>query len=220
MSRKKYNICMNAPQTKKDKVYQQIRKAILSGELKAGEILKEGELAQHYGVGKTPTREALIVLSHEKFLEPMPRVGYIVVKTSIKDVLETFHLRMLLEVEAIGLAAERISEEGMLQLERNNQAESNLDCQYCGAELKEKAFELNREFHLIITQACGNSRLTETVRQLIDDMKRMLSEDPYLADPVQHRQLIESLKQKDKAIAQEAMRLHLEDTRSRIVNRF
>jgi DNA-binding GntR family transcriptional regulator len=220
MSRKKYNFCMNTPLTKRDKVYQQIHKAILSGELKAGEILNEGELAQRYGAGKTPTREALIVLSHEKFLEPMPRVGYIVVTTSIQDVLETFHLRMLLEVEAIGMAAERISEAEMLRLEQNNQAENELDDQFCGGELKEKAFELNREFHLIIAQASGNSRLAQTVRQLIDDMKRMLSEDPYLADPVQHRQLIEILKLREKTKAQDAMRQHLEETRGRIVNRF
>jgi len=63
------------------------------------------------------------VLSHENFLEPMPRIGYVVVQPSIKDVLETFHLRMLLEVEAIGLAAGRISEEELCQLEANNQTE-------------------------------------------------------------------------------------------------
>ncbi len=211
---------MNTPQTKKDRVYQQIRKAILSGDLKAGEILKEGELAQRFDAGKTPTREALIVLSYEKFLEPMPRVGYIVVKPSIQDVLETFHLRMLLEVEAIGMAVEHMSEEEIQQLEQNNLAENELGGNYSGNELKEKAFELNRDFHLIIAQGSGNSRLAQTVRQLIDDMKRMLSEDPYLADPVQHRQLIEILKLRERTKAQEAMRKHLEETRSRIVNRF
>ena len=220
MSRMKYNIGVSENRTKKDQVYQQIRKAILSGEVKAGEILKEGELAQRYGAGKTPTREALIVLSYEKFLEPMPRVGYIVARPSIQDVLETFHLRMLLEVEAIGMAAERISEEEIRQLEDNNQAENELDSHYLGSELKTKAYELNRDFHLIIAQASGNARLAQTVRQLIDDMERMLSEDPYLADPAQHQEMLECLKRRDKGGAQEAMRQHLEETRSRIVNRF
>jgi DNA-binding GntR family transcriptional regulator len=216
----KYNIGVSENKTKKDLVYQQIRKAILSGEVKAGEILKEGELAQQYGAGKTPTREALIVLSYEKFLEPMPRVGYIVARPSIQDVLETFHLRMLLEVEAIGMAAERISEEEIRQLEDNNQVENELGSHYLGSELKTKAYELNRDFHLIIAQASGNARLAQTVRQLIDDMERMLSEDPYLADPAQHQEMLECLKGRDKGGAQEAMRQHLEETRSRIVNRF
>ena len=132
----KYNTGMSAPQTKKDRVYQQIRRAILSGELKAGEILKEGELALRYGAGKTPTREALIVLSYEKFLEPMPRLGYIVARPSIQDVLETFHLRMLLEVEAIGMAAERISEEEIRQLEENNRAEEGLVSRYIGQRIE------------------------------------------------------------------------------------
>jgi DNA-binding GntR family transcriptional regulator len=211
---------MNTPQTKKDRVYQQIRKAILSGELKAGEILKEGDLAQRYGAGKTPTREALIVLSYEKFLEPMPRVGYMVARPSIQDVLETFHLRMLLEVEAIGLAAERISDEELRQLDQNNREENELGGMYSGSELKSKAYELNRDFHLLIVKASGNARLTQTVRQLIDDMERMLSEDPYLADPFQHQQMLEALKRRDKGGAQLAMRQHLLETRSRLVNRF
>ncbi len=211
---------MSAPQTKKDRVYGQIRRAILSGELRAGEILKEGELAQRFGAGKTPTREALIVLSYEKFLEPMPRVGYIVARPSIQDVLETFHLRMLLEVEAIGMAAERISEEEIQQLEQNNREENELGGRYSGSELKSKAYEVNRGFHMIIAQASGNARLAQTVRQLIDDMERMLSEDPYLADPAQHQEMLECLKRRDKGGAQEAMRDHLEETRSRIVNRF
>ena len=220
MSSWKYNKCVNTPQTKKDKVYQQIRKAIVTGELRAGEIMKEGELAQRFGTGKTPTREALIVLSYERFLEPMPRVGYIVARPSIQEALETFHLRMLLEVEAIGLAVERISEEETRQLEQNNQRENELHSRYAGSELKLKAYELNRDFHMIIARASGNSRLAQAVRLLIDDMERTLAEDPYLADPAQHKQMLECLRRRDKDGAQEAMRQHLEETRNRIVNRF
>jgi DNA-binding GntR family transcriptional regulator len=55
---------------------------------------------------------------------------------------------------------------------------------------------------------------------MIDDMERLLFEDPYLADPAQHKQMLVSIKQRDKVQAQVAMRQHLEETRSRIVNRF
>jgi GntR family transcriptional regulator, rspAB operon transcriptional repressor len=206
--------------TKKAAVYALIRKAILSGELKPGEILNEAELARRYGTGKTPTREALIVLTHEKFLEPMPRLGYMVTKTSIQDILETFHLRMVLEVEAIGLAVGRISDEQIAELENNNREEQEIIGTLSGSQLKEKAYELNRAFHLVIAQASGSVRLAEFIQQMIDDMERMLAVDPYLADPSQHAEILSLVKQHNRELAQEALRRHLEDTRSRILNRF
>jgi len=206
--------------TKKALVYALIRKAILSGELKPGEILNEGELARRYGAGKTPTREALIVLTHEKFLEPMPRLGYIVTKTTIQDILETFHLRMVLEVEAIGLAVERISDEQICELEKNNREEQEIIGTLNGSQFKEKAYQLNRAFHLVIARAAGSARLAEFIQQMIDDMERMLEVDPYLADPSQHAEIISQIKQHNRELAQDALRRHLEDTRSRILNRF
>ena len=86
-----------------------IKTVIISGEIKPGEILNEGELAIKYHIGKTPTREALIVLTHDKLLEALPQTRYIVTKIMTRDVLEVFHLWILLEVEAIGLAVEKIT---------------------------------------------------------------------------------------------------------------
>ena len=57
-------------------------------------------------------REALILLGHEGLVESIPRTGYVVASFTGQDVLETFHLRTILEAEAAGLAAERITEDG------------------------------------------------------------------------------------------------------------
>jgi len=56
-------------------VYEQLKNAIISGEIKPGEILNEAVLAEKYEIGKTPTREALLLLANEDFLDSMPRVG-------------------------------------------------------------------------------------------------------------------------------------------------
>ena len=100
-------------------LYQQVREKIVSGEIKPGAILTEAGLSDEYGVSKAPVREALVLLGHEGFVEPMPRIGHVVATFTVQDVLETFHLRSILEAEAAGLAAERITKEGMTALLKN-----------------------------------------------------------------------------------------------------
>ena len=210
---------MNTAPTKKEQVYELIRRAIISGELNPGAILNESEIAAKFESGKTPTREALLLLAHENFIEALPRVGYIVTKPTLQDILETFHLRLILEVEAIGLAVRRITPDEISRLEKNIQEEEHLAASFNPAQ-KENASALNRDFHLAIAHTSGNNRLVEYIQQLIDDMERTLVHDPYLADPNQHKKIVEALLSKDKKQAQEAMYLHIEETRNRIVNRF
>jgi len=206
--------------TKKTIVYDQLKKNIISGEISAGAILNEAELVQNLGVGKTPIREALIMLSHEGLVDAMPRVGYVVTRLTIQDMLEIFALRILLEVDAIGIATERITENDIGKLEDNNKRETALANGEPEASLKEQGYQLNREFHLIIAQATGNQRLVRLIQGLIDDLERALSFDPYIVDPPQHGGIILCLKNRDKAQAQATMRQHIEETRNRIVNRF
>ncbi len=196
-----------------------LKNAIISGEIKPGEILNEANLAQLYNFGKTPTREALLLLTHDNLLESMPRLGYMVTRLTTKDLLEIYSLRTLLEKEAIGMAAERITPEEIATLERNNQAEAQLFAQNSNLSTSE-AYQLNFEFHKTIAEASGNSRLAVMICSLIVDLERALSFDPYIADPSQHKEIIASLKAGDKTRAQEAIQAHLADTKLRILKIF
>jgi len=206
--------------TKKDRVYSLIKNAIISGDLEAGQILSIDELSQRFKSGKTPTREALIVLTHEGLIDPIPRSGYMVAPITIRDVLEIFHLRTILEVEAIGLAADRITEDQLAALRNNLGEETALSRTVRGTASYRRAHELNKEFHLAIAQASGNSRLMRLIEQHIDEMERILARDPYIIEPQQHVGIIETLEMRDKAAAQLTMRQHLEETKVRLMARF
>lgn len=206
--------------TKKSFVYEFLKRRIISAELTAGTILNEAELADELKIGKTPTREALIMLAHEGFVDALPRVGYAVTRLTPQDMLEIFTLRIILEVEAIGIASERITDNDINKLVANNKEEAALAKQKADTSLRERGYQVNREFHLIIAQATGNNRLTRIIQSLIDDLERALSFDPYIADPTQHDDIILHLRNRDKVKAQAAMRRHIEETRTRIINRF
>jgi DNA-binding GntR family transcriptional regulator len=209
---------MTAVPSKKDMVFERIRQAIITGVLKPGEILNEAEIAAKFESGKTPAREALLLLTHAGYLDSLPRVGYMVTKPTLQDILETFHLRIVLEVEAIGLAIVQLSPKDIQRLQENIKEEEKLTASMITTD-KSASTTLNREFHHTIAKLSGNNRLAMLIQQLMDDMERMLVNDPYLTDPSQHIKIMDALLSHDKGQAQEAMHFHIAETRNRIVNR-
>jgi len=197
--------------------YQKIRQTIISGELKPGDIINIDELCQRFGTSKTPTREALVVLTHEQFLESLPRIGYMVTKPSIRDIKEMFHVRFILEIDAIGLAVEYITDEDIEILERNNLEEKQISTSRVGRIIQPEAVQLNREFHMTIARASGNSILSSLIQQQLEMVERALSFDPYIIDSSQHEEILSSIKKREKEACQEAMKTHLQTTLSRIV---
>lgn len=206
---------------KKDIIYQSIRQAIIARELEPGEILKEADLSKQYNVSKTPVREALIVLEHEGFVEAIPRTGYRVTSVSMQDALEAFHLRTLLEVEAAGLATNRISDDEITALKENVYRESQFSQESITYDTYTKLNKLNQEFHYSIALASRNSRLANLIKQLVEEMERVLSWDPNLGeDSEDHNTIVDALEQRNKTKAEKAMKKHIEATRSRILDRF
>ena len=209
--------------SKKDKAYQVIKKAIITGQLESAKIYSITELSEAFEVGRTPAREALVILASEGLIDPIPRSGYQVTSLSIHDILEIFHLRSVLEVEGVGLAAGRITEDDIYLLEENSRLEQELakSPHTDKSTLSyRKGYELNLEFHLTIARAAGNNRLVDLVEKLLNELERVLAHDPYIAEPQQHAEILERLKQRDKLGSQEAMRKHIEDTKNRSLSRF
>jgi DNA-binding GntR family transcriptional regulator len=209
--------------SKKEKAYQVIKQAIIAGQLESAKIYSITELSETFEVGRTPAREALVILASEGFIDPIPRSGYQVKSLSIHDILEVFHLRTVLEVEGAGLAAGRISDGDIYLLEENNRLEQEIELNphsEVSAQSYRKGYDLNLGFHLTIARASGNNRLVDLVEKLLSELERVLAFDPYIVEPQQHAEIIEALKRRDKLGSQEAMRKHLEDTKNRSLSRF
>ena len=209
--------------TKKEKAYQAIKHAIIAGQLESAMIYTITELSETFEVGRTPAREALVILASEGLIDPIPRSGYQVKPLSIHDLLEIFHLRSVLEVEGVGLAAGRVTDDIINLLEENNRQEQEIVLSPhsdSSTQLYRKGYDLNLEFHLTIARASGNKRLVALVEKLLDELERVLADDPYIVEPQQHAEILERLKRRDKLGSQKAMKSHLEDTKKRSLRRF
>jgi len=203
--------------TQSNQAYQKIRQTIISGELKPGDIINIDELCMRFGTSKTPTREALVVLTHEQFLESLPRIGYMITKPSIRDVKEMFHVRIILEVEAIGLAVDYVGNDEIKALEMNNIEEHKISTNHVSRIIQPDAFRLNQEFHMMIAHASGNAILASLIQQQLEMVERALSLDPFIIDSSQHENILAALKNREKSLCQEAMKTHLQNTLSRIM---
>lgn len=198
--------------SKKNIVYDAIKQAIITGDIAQGAILNEGELARQYGVSRTPAREALLMLSFEGLVNVLPRAGYMVTQITVRDVQEAFHLREILELETVRLAACHINQS---QLEILEQRKMGIPPEINPI--------FNREFHLVIAEASGNKRLAKLIEQLLDEMERILVYDPILYGPHapdEHERIIEALRLRDEQGAMEAMRHHIRLVKSRVLERF
>ena len=176
-----------------------LRDAILTCRLEPGAVLNERELAQQLGVSKTPVREALSLLNHEGLVQILPRQAYVVTAITIRDVHESFDLRVILECAAAELAAARITPAELAELDAVVAGEA--DTEPVAATL-----ERNVDFHSLIARASGNERLTALIERLLGEMPRLISVGYVKGE---HEHVMNALRARNPARARQAMREHI-----------
>lgn len=193
-------------------VCENIRQAIIDGTFSPGERLMEIQLADEMGVSRTPVREAIRKLELEGFVVMIPRRGTYVADISIRDITEIYEIRISLDVLAAGLAAERITDDELNQLNAllveisKNVATMNL----------EKIVELDTAFHDVLYKAARNERLCSIINNLREQLTglrgRSMGYPGRLVETMdEHRALVNAIAARNVAMAQHAAQVHLEN---------
>jgi DNA-binding GntR family transcriptional regulator len=185
-------------QTLREKILETIRDAILKGSLKPGERVSEPELAERFGISRTPIREAFRQLESEGYLLVIPRKGAVVASLSERDVEEFYAIKIILEGFAARIAAEKLSDKDIERLEAINEKLQKLADE---GDVK-NFFKVHDEFHEVFIKASGNEKLLELINQLVMKFKRLrlasLSVPGRMDISVkEHEQLIEAFKKHD-----------------------
>ena len=100
----------------RDEFYTAFKHDIITSKLKPGELLKEKQIMQDYGIGRLPMREIMVRLQQENLIETIPRMGTVVTRLDIKHMRDVVELRLELECVVAKLAAERITDEQLGKL--------------------------------------------------------------------------------------------------------
>jgi DNA-binding GntR family transcriptional regulator len=152
------------PPTAQEAVLSELRRAIISGELKPGQPIRQDVLAEELGVSRVPLREALKILQGEGQVEYQPRRGYAVTRLDLDDLREAYRIRQLLETEAARISVPHFSDADLKAL-----AEAARAVDLAGdVEDYAAMSEANRRFHFLLVEGAGMARLTNLVRILWD----------------------------------------------------
>lgn len=191
-------------------VFDNIKQAIIKGEIPSGQRLVESRLAETLGISRTPVREAIHKLEREGFLGKRPRGGFIVLGLDSVDIEETFGIRSVLEGYAARLAAVKHEEKDLEPLEAHIRIfQEHLD----KGEL-DVLPDINTEFHDMLYALSKSPRLIKMINDLKDQIYRfrqMILRDAELAgmSNADHRLMLEHIKRRDAQGVEKLVREHL-----------
>jgi DNA-binding GntR family transcriptional regulator len=192
------------------RVYDELRGEILGGRCEPGSRLREEELAERFGVSRTPVREALRRLEADGLAVVTPRRGAEVVRWRDEDIAELVELRALLE----GQAARRAATGGGVDLVALSELCDRME-EHAGVEGREAdaITRLNLELHRAVHRASGRL-LPDLLARLIDVpvVRRTFhaySEVELRRSFAQHRELIEAIATGDGDWAAAVMTAHI-----------
>ena len=191
-------------------VVRRFEEEIIHGKRKPADRLDERQLAEHYGVSRTPIREALQRLAAVGLVEARGRQGLQVVQLTVADLLDAFSVAAELEALAAVQAARRISPEQRIRLQIAHE-----DCERAATAGNADGFyEANLEFHDAVAAASHNRILQEELHRLIlrtSPYRRAITFQPgrMVGSIPEHSDVMEAIFRGDGAAAGQAMRGHV-----------
>lgn len=194
-----------------NQAYQIIKKMIIEGELHPGERLVELRLAEKLGTSRGPIREAFRMLAHDGLLIQNESVLTIFNPNS-QDIIDAFQCRQALESLAARLAAEHITDNQLLQIDKNiKDSKKALEI----GNVQELS-HFDQEFHDLIAQCSKNGQLIqlyEVIKSKIIYIRNCIIRNYYknfMNFIDEHQTIYEALKARDPIKSEEEMRIHIQ----------
>jgi DNA-binding GntR family transcriptional regulator len=201
------------------RVYEFLKDKIIDGFYGPGEKLSEREIAKLVNVSRTPAREALRVLEYEGFVANITKRGVFVKKYSPGE-LDTIH-KMLIRLEglAVEMAAPRLSEGDLRNLQKMNNRMKSL----ASRKNYRDYLTINIDFHLLFPRVTGSAELFDILSQLRKRTFRFYyAQITMVNDPEQyvndHQEIIDALRGRIHEKPEKLMEKHIDRTRKSFLN--
>ena len=201
-----------------DLALERVVEAIIRGDLVPGERLQEAVLARQLGISRGPLREALRRLEGRHLVVRVPHVGVKIANPSFEEIMDMFLLREALEGVACRLAAERMSETELDELEAILDGHGAQHDVSSGDGYYQTPGD--RDFHYKIIRGSRSARLEDL---LLGDLYHFLRIFRYRSSVKrgrartahsEHREIISALRKRDGQAAEAAMRRHVGNARA------
>lgn len=207
MSSKKQNL--------KDVAYCEIKHRIIDCIFEPNTLLNEEMLQNDLGISRTPIREALIKLEHERLVHIMPKKGIRVSGFTLSDMYQVYEVRLLTEPYVIRNYGKSIENEALHVMKHKHLALlASMKQGYTG-DMQIELYKLDDEFHDLLFAACPNPHLRGifiSLKAHIQRMRIMLGKlvDPRVISTVEeHLSIIQELLDEEFEEAANTMTQHL-----------
>jgi DNA-binding GntR family transcriptional regulator len=197
-------------QRRADSIAEELEELIFDGTFADGDRLDEVRLAEQFGVSRTPLREAFQRLALSGLVQLIPRRGAFVRQPGPVELMEMFEVMAELEAVCGRLAAKRISDQALDELnDANAKCQAAVDAQDSDAYYVE-----NERFHRILYRESGNGFLEQEACKLHKRLKpfrrQQLRFRGRLAQSMdEHKAVVQALVQGDGEAAANALRDHV-----------
>ncbi len=192
-------------------VYESLKTAIVTGELRPGDPLDKVALAEKFGASRQPISLAIDRLAFDGLVDVVPQHGSFVSRLRPKPIAERFFIRRAVESEFAAMAATAVNDEMLRRLDLN------LRYQQVAVEAGERLgfLQLDYQFHQIV---CGQHAVDEAMR-ILDRLEAYLGRIRFMLQPVsqrpvetieEHKAIRDAIASGKPAKASEAMRRHID----------
>lgn len=193
-----------------EQAYEVLKNRMISCELEPGAYYTEAGLAAQFELGQTPVREALARLAQLGWVRSVKGRGYEVLPLSLGGVRDLFGLRVIVEPAAIELASGRLEKNAATRLFDLCEFRFTLDDMQSYREY----LRVNRDIHMTIISACGNSLLIDTALQLLERSERLMHLGMIVRNwneeaTEQHEQIVHAVVDGDGATARRLSEEHI-----------
>jgi DNA-binding GntR family transcriptional regulator len=198
-------------------IYRDLRNDIVSLRRKPGEPIVEKQVAQAYGVSRTPVREAMLKLADDGLIEVFPQSGTFVSRIPIADLPEAIAIRKALEQTTVRMAAERATRSQIARLRVCLEVQREREA----ADDHEGFHQSDEEFHALIAETAGFPRFWTIVQQVkvqVDRYRRLTLPVRGRMGVVieEHEAMLDAIADHDPERAVRALNVHLNDLETTI----
>jgi DNA-binding GntR family transcriptional regulator len=198
-----------------ERVYRLLREWLITAQLPPGEFLSDAVLAKKCRTSRTPVREACSRLAQDKWLSLIPRKGYLIKPISVRDIVELYEFRKLLECFSAERVARASTPECVAQLRNIVAVESN------GERDLKKILLANEAFHVTLAEMAGNQRVIDQLRLALGYVRRL---DTMCTQTVPgwigHREIVRAIEQGKPSEARKAMAEHVGASLEKMIRLF
>lgn len=209
---------LSKPKSLTEIAYGAIHDSILSGQLTVDIVYKEKNLAEDLGISRTPVREALLALSSEGLITFLPRKGLVVNKFSTQDVEEIFEIRESIELASVKKICRNHASLDFSQLRSCFEDQKRSIRRQLG---ENEFMNLDRDFHMAISELVGNSRLVSIMNNVRDKVHlmgvRALSSEGRMEEVIdEHEKILEAVENGRAEEALALMEYHLNCSKNKV----